>query len=87
MKVNLMTAEELKSYLLDDFVYNSPVLQFAIYPGIKNGFSYSATTDIYGETDEPTQDFKSFEEMINHFMIGSRTLKEVLPSLDIAYIG
>lgn len=52
-----MTADELKSYMLDDFVYDSPTLQFAIYPGIKDGFSYSATTDIYGETNEPTQDF------------------------------
>lgn len=49
-------------------------------------FPYSATADIFGETDEPTQDFKSFEEMVNHFMIGKRSLKEVLPSLDISYI-
>lgn len=82
-----MTADELKSYMLDNFVYDSPTLQFAIYPGIKDGFSYSCTTDIYGKTDEPTQDFKSLEEMINHFMIGPRTLKEVLPSLKIANIG
>lgn len=82
-----MTADELKSYMLDDFVYDSPTLQFAIYPGIKDGFSYLCTTDIYGKTDEPTQDFKSFEEMLNYFMIGALTLKEVLLSLDIIYNG
>lgn len=61
-----MTADELKSYMLDDFVYDSPTLQFAIYPGIKDGFSYSCTTDIYGKTDEPTQDFKSGVELVYH---------------------
>lgn len=82
-----MTSKELKSYMLDDFVYDSPNLKFAIYPGIKDDFPYSATTDIYGETDLPTQNFNSFDEMVNKFRIGNKTLREVLPLLDIAYIG
>ena len=81
-----MTDKELKSYMLDDIIYDSPDLKFAIYPGIKDNYPYSATTDIYGETNEPTQDFNSFDELMDNFKIGNKALKDILPSLKAVYL-